>query len=216
MVLLPTEVRKRIRQKKRPNALFNAFGRLGRGTFVNDPQILFTYFNRQVNLLDPDPKQIDLGDITHALSKLCRFAGHIPKFYSVAQHSVLVANRCYELGGMGAAKWGLLHDAAEAYIGDLIWPIKTAPGLAEYRMIEKRIMNAIATKFGLPIDPPPCVREADCAVFLAETRDFRGDPEWARERIDGSPWPITPIVPKGPMGAKSLFRDACKQYGVRL
>lgn len=87
-----------------------------------------TASGREVNLLDPQPSAIYLGDIAHALSHQCRFNGHVRRGYSVAEHSVLVSrliehhhphNRQLQLAG-------LMHDAAEAYLGDMISPVKFA------------------------------------------------------------------------------------------
>jgi hypothetical protein len=81
---------------------------------------LRTYAGRHVHILNPRPADIYIQDIAHALAHTCRFAGHTPAFYAVAQHSVLVS----ELLTPDLALWGLLHDASEAYLHDLTRPLK--------------------------------------------------------------------------------------------
>src|SRR5579885_2784587 len=71
--------------------------------------------------LDPRPEEILIEDIAHALSMLCRFTGHVKRFYSVAQHCVYVSHRCDPKDAL----WGLLHDAAEAYLNDISRPVKS-------------------------------------------------------------------------------------------
>lgn len=84
---------------------------------------------------------ICIEDIAHALSLQCRFSGHIPEFYSVAQHSVLVSKLVPQTLKLQA----LLHDASEAYLVDIPRPIKK--GLNNYNLLEHKLMLAIAAKF---------------------------------------------------------------------
>ena len=79
-----------------------------------------TCSGRRVHIANPLPDEIDIEDIAHGLSHTCRFAGHVPLYYSVAQHSLLVS----ELLDERTAMWGLLHDASEAYLHDLTRPLK--------------------------------------------------------------------------------------------
>lgn len=104
---------------------------------------------RYVALLDPDPQTITIQDIATALSQVCRFAGHLPTFYSVAEHSLHVAaqlRRTY--GNPQLALWGLLHDATEAYLGDMVRPLKQQ--MPAYRQAEDRMARAIELRFELP------------------------------------------------------------------
>lgn len=114
--------------------------------------------------LTMDPLTITIDDIASSLSKQCRFGGHTIRFYSVAEHSVLVS-QCVP---PEHAVTALLHDATEAYLLDLPRPVKHLPALAGYRELEDRLWGVIADKFGLPRDMPPCVKEADNRVLLAE------------------------------------------------
>lgn len=99
------------------------------------------------DLLNPRPEDVRLKDIAWSLSRQCRFNGHTLKFYSVAEHSVLVSATV----PVGHELAGLLHDAAEAYIGDMVSPFKRAAGLAHTTVaaIERNIEHAIGDKFGL-------------------------------------------------------------------
>lgn len=145
------------------------------------------------SLTNPRPEDVDILDIAHHLSHLCRYVGAVPQFYSVAQHSVLVSELCEFKAGREAGRWGLVHDAAEAYLGDLSWPAKQIPGLREeFAVVEGPILAAIAEWAGLKPEMPEVVKIADRRVLLAETRDLMGDPEWAPERIGGdgiTAWP---------------------------
>ncbi len=95
------------------------------------------------NLADPRPDDIHLTDIAIALSRCARFAGHTSEFYSVAEHSVHVSL----IAPPGCACAGLMHDASEAYTGDIVKPLKRL--LPEFATIEARIEQAIANRFGI-------------------------------------------------------------------
>ena len=118
---------------------------------------------------DPHAEDLSVEAIAHALSNLCRFNGHTREFYSVAQHSVYVAQNCPPRDRL----WGLLHDASEAAIGDMVTPLKlgTTVGV-EYRFIEIAIMRMICDKFNLPYFQPSSVTWADKSLALTEIRDL--------------------------------------------
>jgi len=128
--------------------------------------------------LEPEPMEVDIRDIAHALARICRFAGHTRDFYSVAQHSVIVSHNV----PAEDALWGLLHDAPEAYLSDLSTPVKSA--LPRYREIEQGVLAAVATRFGLDLPMPRSVKVADSRALLAERRDVLGDlgDTWPMER----------------------------------
>lgn len=126
-----------------------------------------TFTGRQVCSLSPSPDEIDIDDIAHSLAYQCRFLGHTDGFYSVAQHSVLVSQIVPEQDAL----WGLLHDAAEAYLGDLPAPIKREPEMHVYRAAEERLLEAVATRFSLPPAIPDSVKQADRIVLATEFRD---------------------------------------------
>jgi hypothetical protein len=111
---------------------------------------------------DPRPDDVTIHDISHALSNLCRFGGHTSHFYSVAEHSVYVSL----LVPPEFAMQGLLHDATEAYVIDMPRPLKhMLPG---YMEVEALAWQAIAAKFGLPVDLDPSIKLADNQILLAE------------------------------------------------
>jgi hypothetical protein len=151
-----------------------------------------TFTGRQFWPLDPAAEDVVIEDIAHALSLLCGFAGHCTRFYSVAQHSVLVSHLC----APGDALVGLLHDAAEAYIIDLPRPIKRAPSFLVYRLVEGRVHRAIAERFGIPDVIPSGVKWADEVVLATEARDLMNmaHGRWAIdvEPIAGQIKPWTP------------------------
>ena len=104
-----------------------------------------TISGARVNLEHPDPETIHLEDLARHLSRLCRYAGGVEPFYSVAEHSVRTAALC-------AGRWqlpALLHDAAEAYIGDIPGPVRRLPGLWGFDAVEERLQFAIALRFGV-------------------------------------------------------------------
>lgn len=169
-----------------------------------------TYTIRQFWPLSPRPEDVTVEDIAHALSNLCRFTGHTREFYSVAQHSVLVSDqcRCLVQASPGkskeqAARWGLLHDASEAYLADVARPIKRAPEMDAYRQAETELQAVIYARFGLVPEEPAYVKKADMQLCYTEARDLfkHTHPAWK--------WyedPLTEhIEPLAPREAKLLF-----------
>lgn len=115
---------------------------------------LETVSGRKIDITNPDPSTIVIEDIAWALSRLPRFSGHsIPYVpYSVAQHCIQVAKDLEEHGPY-IQLFGLLHDAAEAYINDLPSPVKHIPEIhTVIKKLEDSLMTAIYT--ALKIDPP--------------------------------------------------------------
>ncbi|NGO63983.1 hypothetical protein G6N76_09880 [Rhizobium daejeonense] len=129
------------------------------------------YSGRQFWPMDPKADEIHIEDIAHSLSLQCRYAGHCIKFYSVAEHSVLLAGWLLPRYGAEIALWGLLHDASEAYLVDVPRPLK--PFLHGYKEAEARVMAAVAQRFGLALDMPPPVHEADDRIIADELVNLR-------------------------------------------
>ncbi len=118
-----------------------------------------TFTGRQFWPMDPRADEVHIEDIAHALSMQCRYTGHSLRFYSVAEHCVLLARYVSEPNQL----WALLHDASEAYLVDVPRPVK--PFLAGYKEAEARVMAAVCDRFGLPYQMPAEVHAADGAII---------------------------------------------------
>jgi len=132
-----------------------------------------TLSGRRVNPFDASPGDIDPADIATALSNLCRFGGHSSAFYSVAQHSAIVADLLERDGAApDELMAALLHDAAEAYLGDLPHPIKHRSELgAHFKAAEKELEQVIQRRFELP-DAAGRIKAIDRALLATERRRF--------------------------------------------
>ena len=169
-----------------------------------------TWSGGKFDLIDPTPKMIDIMDIAKSLSKQCRFNGHTTSFYSVAQHSVELLKyhlseneEEYEIirkgdadvyGFLQKAMTVLLHDASEAYIGDMTSPLKTL--MPEFKEPENKIDAVIATKFNTIYPHPPWLKTLDTRILLDERvsvmthtlEDWKLDVEPLGIHI--TPWPV--------------------------
>lgn len=142
-----------------------------------------TFTGRQMWPMDPRADEIHIEDIAHSLSMQCRYAGHCRRFYSVAEHSVLLARYVSPANAL----WALLHDASEAYLVDVPRPVK--PALAGYKAIEEKVSIVIAARFGLSsIEIPREVHEADMRICVDEK---------AQNMAPGLMWGIDGLAPLG-------------------
>lgn len=159
-----------------------------------------TYSGKKINPLAPKADDICFDDIAHALSNICRFNGHCNRFYSVAQHSVYVSVHASPENAL----WGLLHDASEAYICDLVRPVKNCNQMDGYSLIEDTLMFHIAKTFDLCWPMPEEIKELDRKFLFAEARDLGLlSRDWD---IDIEP-AKTKINPQDPESAKQCFYD---------
>jgi len=175
-----------------------------------------TYTGKRFDLIDPKPEQICMADIAHALSRACRFTGHTFAHYSVAEHSVLVSH----MVPPSLVCEALLHDAAEAYIGDATSPLKKAmralsDGMpSAYDEIETGIRHSIFKKFGLQDTHSPLVSEADILALIAEAAFF-----FPVQSCDwGLPKSSIATVPRiyghESKKAREMFSDRAKELGI--
>lgn len=125
-----------------------------------------TFIGRRFYPLNPDQADVDIRDIAHGLSNMVRFSGQIKRFYSVAEHSLVVASLLPE----DLQLLGLMHDAAEAYIPDLSTPVKHSPTMGAFIVIENRIMRAINMRFELPSELTLSVKRA---IKIADRQALR-------------------------------------------
>lgn len=143
--------------------------------------------------IDPRPEDVDINDIAHALSQVCRYGGHCRTFYSVAEHSVYVARACPPELRLA----GLLHDASEAYISDIVRPAKRF--IEGYIAIEDRLQAAIGEAFDVSLAEFHAIKEWDNAVLLDEQAQIMLPPP--------EPWTPLGVEPAG-------FTIACHSPAV--
>lgn len=183
------------------------------------PDILL-HSGNYFNFIEPEKCEINIEDIAFGLSNICRFGGHCKRFYSVAQHSVAVSLQLEMMAfqekisypSISISDWGmigLMHDAAEAFIGDIPRPLKNL--LPDYKAIEQRVEMAVFPIFGIPYPLPSAVKQADLILLATEQRDLmpEHDDEWAL--ISG----VTPLTGKiDPIEPVQAFYAFMNRYVV--
>lgn len=163
------------------------------------PTILLVSGN-YFDFLAPEQCDFSIEDIAHGLAHICRFGGHSRHFYSVAQHSVLVSR----IVPPGDAFAGLMHDAAEALIGDVAKPLKDM--LPDYRQLEAKIEAAVSARFGVPLPLPLSVKEADVQALATEQHALMPD-RFGRSYAGGKQ-PLDLAIPRmAPEEARAAFLD---------
>lgn len=147
---------------------------------------MHTFTGKKFYPMDPRAEDICIEDIAHSLGLQCRYNGHVKEFYSVAEHCVHMS---YAVSPKNAL-WALLHDATEAYVGDMIRPLKKF--MPEYVVAEDNVMAAICERFRLTqLTMPKEVNDADNRILLTE-RDalmVKTDHRWAVDDLE--PLPVT-------------------------
>lgn len=185
------------------------------------PDIL-TASGHYFNFVRPDLCLFTVEDIAHGLSNVCRFGGQCREFYGVAQHAVYTSY----LVPPELAMQALHHDDAEAFIGDVSSPLKRL--LPDYKVIERRVEDAVWMMLGLPNTLAPEVKHADIRMLATEKRDLmsqcrgapivsfgddgeasvvplpmdRDDPWALIEGVMPAPLPIRPV---GPVEARAMY-----------
>lgn len=166
-----------------------------------------TFCGKRIDPLNVKVSDIEIVDIAHALSHICRFGGHTRSFYSVAQHSCRVAELVPPEFKMPA----LLHDGAEAYLGDVITPLKKL--LPVYTEIEESFMRAIAARFEIDHLIPKPVKDADWLMFLVEADQYTFiNPIETRTPIPDSFLTVDREMPVSAGFAKDRFLFQFAQY----
>lgn len=165
-----------------------------------------TRSGKDFDLIDPSKNEFTVEDVAHALSNICRYCGHVSEFYSVAQHSVMVS----KLVEPKYALMGLLHDASEAFVGDVAKPLKEL--LPDYKQVEARIEEFVLSRFGIDAHHMPAsIKTADLTALVTEQRDLMHgpDPELMK-RYHVQPLEEK-IVPLSPKEAKELFLERYRE-----
>ncbi len=157
---------------------------------------------RRLDLLEPSPLDVEIADIAHGLARVARWNGQTvgDHAFSVAQHVIVVEEIAAAQNRGWSARWrlaALLHDAPEYVIGDLISPFKTAIGL-DYKAFEKRLMEAIHLRFGLPPvlpdDVTKAIKVADRTAAYFEATCLAGFDVAEAEQFFGAPDGVSAIL----------------------
>lgn len=175
-----------------------------------------------LDLDNPAPRLITLADIAYATARICRYTGHTSRHTSVAEHSVHVSLICPP----EVACHALLHDAAEAYVGDVSGPLKRL--LPDFVVVEQRVRAAVAERFGLgsqwQYTDPLAVKAADLRMLAIEARAVMG----AGSCDATSPWgslvdesdprysehPAVERIGRMPDEAHAMFLARARELGV--
>jgi len=158
-----------------------------------------TKAGKKFDMANPKADQICIEDIAPALSKQCRFNGHCDPFYSVAQHCLHVSELVPDEHKLTA----LLHDATEAYIGDMVTPLKAL--IPDFKRIEDHLWNIISDKYKVPLILPWEVKRADLIALATEKRDLmpaHPEPWYCLRNIQPDQSTLSPMTPAA---AETLF-----------
>ena len=174
-----------------------------------------THQGHMLDLSEPEAISFDLQDIAHHLARICRFGGAVDGYYSVASHCVYVATELEREGyRRSIVQAGLLHDAAEAYIGDMVSGLKRL--MPEYRRLEDRYTAAIEHQFSVTFHGSRIIKTADLRARLSECRDLFED--YPRELLlggeDGLEPYATRVAPQPPDEAEWAFMHTARRLGL--
>lgn len=166
-----------------------------------------TATGRLIDVLHPDPALICIEDIARALSRQCRFNGSCRQFFSVAEHSWLVSVVAEQLEPCDPLQ-ALLHDSAEAYLGDVITPLKNT--MPDYRDLEEVWLKVIAEALDFHYPLLPSTVEAD--AILVQREGVALVPNWAQHATPAAlrladKWSNVPVHALRPESAYRVFMD---------
>jgi hypothetical protein len=165
---------------------------------MQSPTILL-HSGEYLNLLDPQSSKFSIEDIAHGLSMTCRFNGQCDAFYSVAEHCVVMSEMVQKDYKLEA----LMHDASEAFLGDIVTPLKKI--LPAYQVIEKSFERQIALRYGLPMKMSPQVKKADTRMCVTEQQQLMNNKDvWRDDMKDVLPYDIELSCWSWPV-AKQMF-----------
>lgn len=162
--------------------------------------MLQLYSGKKFDFTNFGPSDFEITDIAHALSNICRFGGQVSRFYSVAQHCVLMA---WSYSGRRGIRTALLHDAAEAYIGDMVRHLKHS--MPEFQRLENQLMLAIADRFGIDWPLPESLKQLDNDMLQAEFEQVWTVPGFADRPVYGEALPIKIVELWSPTRAEQEF-----------
>lgn len=180
----------------------------GGGHHPAGPTTVDTFTGRTIDLAAPNPTAISVADIAHGLSNACRFMGQAQRFYSVAEHSCLVADLVagehHDPGRVAAA---LLHDGHEAYLGDVVTPLKPLIGPA-YAQLAERMDGAIAAAIALDAAAfsDRAIKAADAWALIIEARRLMPSEGWGWTRFAD-----VPDLPAGIVWAGGLLPEQAER-----
>lgn len=155
-----------------------------------------TFTGRQFSPLAPRAEDVCIEDVAHGLAMTCRYGGATLRFYSVAEHAVLVSRHV----APEFAREALLHDSSEAYTGDLIRPLKYQPAMAEFRKAEHAIEQCVIEHFGLRTDPRvwAAIKEIDDRILVDEIKELMRRPSlYLEPGGDGQDGSLRDVKPLG-------------------
>ena len=173
---------------------------------------LQTFSGKLVSILEPVLEDIRILDIAHSLSMICRYNGHTSRFYSVAEHSVLMCRSFYEHGYEDEIqRVALMHDAPEYLTGDVTKPLKAVIAPI-FRPIQNALWGLVATRFGLLETIPDIVHAADLRILMNEKAQvFVHDIDWG---WNCDPLPALTLQFWTPEEAKVEFLKEAVRLGI--
>lgn len=176
-----------------------------------------THSGKMLDISEPESIVFDLEDIAHNLARVCRFGGAMDDFYSVASHCVYVARELERAGAsLKDVRSGLLHDATEAYLGDMVSGLKRL--MPEYRRLEARYAAIVQDQYGVWFDGNPVVKDADLRARLSEARDLFDEFPYPREQLLGGEDGLEPyetrVVCLAPAAAEWEYLAMARRLGL--